>query len=100
MRERQCPLLRFGWEVICRVGEENDVCFVLCDVGVDVKTEFQTVEVRTRWVADQTALKVFLLRQEVSYKRSVTTYRADDMESISDHSRRIKAWQHSICLLC
>lgn len=60
MRERQCSLLRFSWEVVCRVGVENDVRFGLCDIGLNVKAEFQPIEIRTGWIADQTALQILL----------------------------------------
>ena len=60
MTKRQFSLLGFSWEVVRRVGVENDVCFGLCDIGVNVKAEFQAVEVRAGWIADQTALQILL----------------------------------------
>ena len=60
MRERQFSFLGFSWEVVCRVGVENDVSLCLCDIGVNVKAEFQSVEIRTGWIADQTALQILL----------------------------------------
>ena len=60
MRERQFSFLGFSREVVRRVGVENDVRFGLCDIGVNVKAEFQAVEIRTGWIADQTAFQIVL----------------------------------------
>ena len=60
MRERQFSLLRFSRKIIRRVSVEDDVCSSLCNVGINVKAEFQAIKIRTRWIADKTAFQIIL----------------------------------------